>query len=113
MAMMIETLEQLEALPVGAVVGGRDVDGRVSVATKDDDTAWPWSVTGLEGRFSSEALERFMNFPLNRYVPSAVTDEMVELASEVLADVTGNPRPGRFETTMARVALEAGLGGAS
>jgi len=40
----------------------------------------------------------------------AVTDDMVKRAAAVLAEVTGEPRIGRFERTMARAALEAALG---
>ena len=39
----------------------------------------------------------------------AVTPEMIEAGAEVLKDVTGEPRAGRFERTMTRAVLEAAL----
>ena len=39
-----------------------------------------------------------------------VTPETIEAGAEVLKDVTGEARAGRFERTMTRAVLEAALG---
>lgn len=39
-----------------------------------------------------------------------LSDEAVDRVAAVLADMNGEPRTGRFERTMARVALAAAMG---
>lgn len=59
-----------------------------------DDLGYRWFVQGA--RWQREAL---------------LTDEAVERVAAVLADMNGEPRVGRFERTMARLALTAAIEG--
>ena len=71
---MVETVEQLEALPVGAVIGSRLAGGEWSVATKNrkEDALedYDWSIDGQAGRYSNHGVEEHLGLPATVLTPA-------------------------------------------
>jgi len=87
----ITTVEELEALPVGAVVGSRLASGEWSVATKNlpenslED--FDWTVDGHGGGYSSHGVEEWLGFPVAVLTPTAEVkaEELAQIIEPLLA----------------------------
>lgn len=70
---VVETVEELEALPVGTVIGSRLAGGEWSVATKNAmEDGWEdfdWTIDGHAGKCSRQGVVERMGFPLAVLTP--------------------------------------------
>lgn len=71
---VVETVEELEALPVGTVIGSRLAGGEWSVATKNAmEDGWEdfdWTIDGHAGKCSRQGVVERMGFPLVVLTPA-------------------------------------------
>lgn len=93
--MLIRTIDELEELPDGAIIR----DGYETLGEKTAD--------GWQFPCGRDIPSQNVKIPAQLIYPRRYGDDDVERVAEVIQEITGEPRIGRFERTMARAALNA------